>query len=120
MRLRICAPETKPLPTTGFTAAVNAGKIVVNFVERDSNAWKTGINVNDELLAINGNRITDLEKSLQFQLSGDEIEITLIRDGKLMKIPLTLQNQHKIKYQIEEIAEPSSQQISARNKWLKL
>lgn len=120
LRLRVCTPETKPLPTTGFTAVANTGKLTVNYVERDSNAWKSGINVNDELLAINGNRITDLEKSLQFQLPGDEIDITLIRDGKLTEITLTLQNQHKIKYQIEEIAEASFLQISVRNKWLKL
>jgi len=120
LRLRICPPEIKPLPTTGFTAVLNANKLLVTQVERDTAAWIEGINVNDELLAINGNRIVDLEKSLQFQLPGDIIDLTLVRDGRLLQIPLTLQNQHKIKYQIEEIWEPSSLQISVRNKWLKL
>jgi len=120
LRLRICPPEIKPLPTTGFTAVLNAGKLLVTQVERDTAAWIEGVNVNDELLAINGNRIVDLEKSLQFQLPGDTIDLTLVRDGRLLQIPLTLQNQHKIKYQIEEIWEPSSLQISVRNKWLKL
>lgn len=120
LRLRICPPEIKPLPTTGFTAVLNAGKLLVTQVERDTAAWIEGINVNDELLAINGNRIIDLEKSLQFQLPGDIIDLTLVRGGMLLQIPLTLQNQHKIKYQIEEIWEPSSLQISVRNKWLKL
>jgi len=120
LRLRVCPPEIKPLPTTGFTAVLNAGKLLVTQVERDTAAWIEGVNVNDELLAINGNRIVDLEKSLQFQLPGDTIDLTLVRDGRLLQIPLTLQNQHKIKYQIEEIWEPSSLQISVRNKWLKL
>ncbi len=120
LRLRICPPEIKPLPTTGFTAVLNAGKLLVTQVERDTAAWIEGINVNDELLAINGNRIIDLEKSLQFQLPGDIIDLTLVRDGRLLQIPLTLQNQHKIKYQIEEMWEPSSLQISVRDKWLKL
>jgi len=120
LRLRVCLPETKPLPTTGFTAALNSGKLLVNFIERETEAWRAGINVNDELLAINGNRIADLEKSLQFLLPGDTIDLTLVRDGRLLEIPLTLQNQHKIKYAIEEVLEPSAQQIAVRNKWIKL
>jgi predicted metalloprotease with PDZ domain len=120
LRLHVCPLETKPLPTTGFTAALNNGKLMVTQVERDTAAWHTGINVNDELLTINGNRITELEKSLQFQLPGDTIDIALIRDGRLLEIPLTLQNQPKIKYQIEEIAEATFTQILVRNKWLKL
>lgn len=120
LHLHVCPPEKKPLPATGFTAVLNAGKLLINYVERDKAAWIAGINVNDELLAINGNRIIDLEKSLQFQLPGDTIELTLVRDGQLLQIPITLQNQHKIKYQIEEIAEPSFLQIAIRNKWMKL
>lgn len=120
LRLKVCAPETKPLPTTGFTAALNAGKLLITQVERDTAAWQAGVNVHDELLAINGNRITDLEKSIQFQLPGDTVDLTLVRDGRLLEIPLTLQNQHKIKYMIEEIAEPSFLQIAVRSKWLKL
>ncbi len=120
LRLYVCTPETKPLPTTGFTAALNAGKLIVNYVERDAAAWHAGISVNDELLAINGNRIAELEKSLQFQLPGDTVEITLVRDGRLLEIPLTLENQHKIKYKIEEVTEPADWQIRVRNKWLKL
>ncbi|MVN21815.1 M61 family metallopeptidase [Mucilaginibacter arboris] len=120
MRLRVCPPENKPLPTTGFTAALTAGKLIVTQVGRDTAAWLAGISVNDELLAINGNRIADLEKALQFQLPGDTIDITLIRDGRLLQIPLTLENQHKIKYQVEEINEPSVTQIAVRNKWINL
>lgn len=120
LRLRVCTPETKPLPATGFTAALNNGKLLVTNVERGTNAWQSAINVNDEILAINGNRVNDQEKFLQFLLPGDTIDLTLIRDGRLLEIPLTLQNQHKIKYQIEEIAEPTSMQISVRNKWMKL
>ncbi|RYY21807.1 MAG: M61 family peptidase, partial [Sphingobacteriaceae bacterium] len=119
LRLRVCAPESK-LPATGFTAALNNGKLLVNYVERNTAAWHAGINVNDELLAVNGNRIHDLEKSLQHQLPGDSIEITLIRDGRLLQIPLTLQHQHKIKYSIEEVAEVAEWQMAVRNKWLKL
>ncbi|RYY28077.1 MAG: M61 family peptidase, partial [Sphingobacteriaceae bacterium] len=120
LRLRVCVPEKKPLPATGFTAVLNNGKLLVTYVMRDTNAWYAGINVNDELLAINGNRIADLEKSLQFLLPGDEIEVTLIRDGRLLQIPLTLQHQPKIKYQIEEIPEVEEWQIAVRSKWLKL
>ncbi len=120
LRLHVCVPETKPLPTIGFTAVLNTGKLLVNYVERGTAAWQAGINVNDELLAINGNRIADLEKPLQFLLPGDIIDLTLVRDGRLIELPLTLQNQHKIKYRIEEITEPSFQQKLVYHKWLGL
>ncbi|WP_419801422.1 M61 family metallopeptidase [Mucilaginibacter sp.] len=120
LRLRVCAPETKVLPATGLTAAINNGKLMVTFVERNAAAWHAGISVNDELLAINGNRIADLEKPLQFLLPGDTIECTLVRDGRLLQIPLTLQHQHKIKYAIEEAPEAEEWQMAVRNKWLKL
>lgn len=120
LRLRVCPPEAKPLPTTGLTTSFTTGKLLVTQIERDTAAWQSGINVHDELLAINGNKISDLEKSLQFQLPGDTIDITLARDGRIMEIPLVLQNQYKIKYQIEELAEPSSLQKSIYSKWLKL
>jgi predicted metalloprotease with PDZ domain len=120
LRLRVCPPDTKQHVATGFTAVLNNGKLAVTFVERNAAAWHAGINVNDELLAINGNRILDLEKSLQFLQPGDTIDILLVRDGRLLQIPLTLQHQHKIKYTIEEATEVADWQIAIRNKWLKL
>ena len=120
LKLRICPPENKPLPTTGFTAALKDGKLLVTHVERGTAAWHCGINVNDELLLINSNRIIELEKSLQYQQPGDMITIMLIRDGRMLHFDLELQNQHKIKYQIEDLNEPTYQQIAVRNKWLKL
>ncbi|WP_299287827.1 PDZ domain-containing protein, partial [uncultured Mucilaginibacter sp.] len=120
LRLKVCTPETKPQPTMGLSTSFTTGKLVATQIERGTAAWQAGINVNDELLAINGNRIADLEKSLQFLLPGDTIDLTLMRDGRLLELPVTLQKQHKIKYQIEEIAEPTYLQIISRNKWLKL
>lgn len=120
LRLRIIPAEAKTPAATGLTTSFTNQKLVVTQVERGTAAWQEGINVNDELLAINENRIYDLEKALQFLLPGDTISITLIRDGRLMEVPLTLQNQQKVKYQIEEINEPTYQQIAVRNKWMKL
>ena len=120
LRLKVSVPEAKPQPVIGITTSFTTGKLVVTQIERGTAAWQAGINVNDELLAINGNRIVDLEKSLQFLLPGDTVDLTLVRDGRLLQLPVTLQKQHKIKYQIEEIAEPTYLQIISRNKWLKL
>ncbi|MFN5217522.1 MAG: hypothetical protein ACK5CL_02035, partial [Sphingomonadales bacterium] len=46
------------------------GKTVVKFVESNTPAWNSGVNVNDELIALNGFRINndadDLLKKLSF------------------------------------------------------
>jgi len=120
LRLRICNPEIKPLPTTGFTTNLTAGKLLVNYVERETAAWHAGINVNDELIAINGNRIVEIDKFLQHLLPGDMVQILVVRDGRLLEIPLTLQNHHKIKYQVEAVSEATFAQKSVYKKWLKL
>jgi predicted metalloprotease with PDZ domain len=120
LRLRVASAETKTPAATGFTANLTNGKLLVTQIERETAAWHAGVNVHDELLAINGNRINDLEKSLQFFMPGDSINITLIRDGRLTEVSLRLQNHQKLKYQIEEVNEPTYQQIAVRNRWMKL
>src|SRR5690606_5062977 len=66
-----------------FGARVLNNKIVS--VSRASGAWNAGINVHDELIAVNGYRIDDdgreLERILSGSKVGDELRVLISRDG---------------------------------------
>ncbi|MBL0096844.1 MAG: PDZ domain-containing protein [Bacteroidetes bacterium] len=53
---------------TGATTTSSNSKMMVTAVERNSPAWKYGINVNDEILAVDKFRVgDDLSKLLSFK-----------------------------------------------------
>lgn len=106
-------------PTLGITTTTVNGKVTVATVLRDGTAWVDGINVNDELLTINGVAITDINKALDSYKVGDQVTIALNRDGIPYIFKVTLKRNNLVKYQIKSISNPTGQQLSVRDKWLK-
>jgi predicted metalloprotease with PDZ domain len=107
-------------PSLGIMTASSGGKIVVTSVLRDGSAWVDGINVNDEIVSVDGTPVTDANNILANKKVGDKLSITVIRDGLSLVLPVTLLKNSLVKYKIETVANPSAQQLKVRNKWLKL
>ncbi|MFD2874347.1 M61 family metallopeptidase [Mucilaginibacter ximonensis] len=107
-------------PTLGITTVPNIPRLFVATVTRNSAAWKDGINVNDEIIAINDEPVTEAGKLLTGKKVGDKIKVTVIRDGLSMDIPVTLLKSNKVKYKIEELPDAGAQQLAVRKKWLTL
>lgn len=107
-------------PTLGITTVPNIPRIFVATVTRNSAAWKDGINVNDEIIAIDDEPVTEAGKLLTGKKVGDKIKVTVIRDGLSLDIPVTLLKSTKVKYKIEALPDPSVQQLAVRKKWLTL
>jgi predicted metalloprotease with PDZ domain len=104
----------------GIGTATSNGKIIVMSVSRDGAAWIDGINVNDEIVGIDGVAVTDLPSILSSKKPGDKISVTVNRDGLSLVLPVTLLRSSLVKYKVDTLANPSAQQIQVRNKWLKL
>jgi hypothetical protein len=51
---------------------------------------------------------------------GDQINITVTRDGQAMIIPITLLRNPMQKNKIEELPNATPQQLAVRKKWLNL
>ncbi len=66
-------------PSLGIGIATNNGKKIVSTVARGSAGWNDGINVNDELTAIDGQPITDVATMLNGKKPGDKISVTVNR-----------------------------------------
>jgi predicted metalloprotease with PDZ domain len=107
-------------PSLGIMTASTGGKILVTNVLRDGTAWVDGINVNDEIVSVDGTPVTDANNILTNKKVGDKLSITITRDGLSLVLPVTLLRNALVKYKIETVATPSAQQLKVRNKWLKL
>jgi predicted metalloprotease with PDZ domain len=106
-------------PTLGITLSA-AGKKTVTTVLRGTAGWIGGINVNDELTAINGAPITDFDNALSGKKPGEKISVTVNRDGLPLTLPVTLLRNKQVKYKIEALPEASPEQLVVRKKWLNL
>lgn len=107
-------------PSLGVVTATNNGKITVSNVVRGTAAWIDGINVNDEITAIDGNKLTDMNTALNGKKPGDRINVSVLRDGLPLTLPVTLLKKEQVKYRIDTLAAPTSQQLEVRKKWLRL
>ncbi|MEO6150951.1 MAG: PDZ domain-containing protein [Mucilaginibacter sp.] len=107
-------------PSLGIGTAIKNNKITVTVVGRDGSAWMDGINVNDELVAVDGVPVTDVTTILNGKQPGDKINVTVNRDGLELVLPVTLLKNTKSRYKIAPVADASEKQLAVRKKWLNL
>jgi len=96
------------------------GRYKVSGVLRGTSAWVDGINVNDELVSIDGVAITDPKGLIAGKQVGDKIQVAVIRDGLPLTLPVTLLKNTNKKYSIQSRTDLTPQQIAVRKKWLKI
>ena len=102
------------------TTTTAAKKIIVTSVQRGTAAYIDGINVNDEITAIDGTPVTDAATLINGKNPGDKIEVTVTRDGQAMTLPVTLLKSNRVKYNIVTVDSPTEQQMVVRKKWLSI
>jgi predicted metalloprotease with PDZ domain len=108
----------------GFSASSRTGKFLISSVARNSPAWRDGLNVNDELLSINDEKVSgtmaELDKAIAAKAIGDKLKIGIIRDGLPMTFDLTLDRNPAVRYRFVSVDKPSKEQLLLRAKWLAL
>lgn len=73
----------------GVTSALENGKTIIKYVERGTPAYESGLNVNDELIAINGVRVNnDADEILKKLGYPRDVTVMLSRGGLIRTIPL--------------------------------
>ncbi len=107
--------------TLGITIVVAGGKSMVTGVMRDGSGWVDGINVNDEITAIDGISIPEIDKFIAANKKvGDKINVSVIRDGIKIVLPVTLLRNPGVKYHIEDNGTPTADMLAVRKKWMHL
>lgn len=108
----------------GATTVVRDGRILVTSVLRDSPAWKFGINVNDEIKSVDGQKLDpaprELDKLIASKPIGSTVQLDIVRDGLAKSLQVTLSRNPAVKYRIVSVENPSAEQLAVRKKWLKL
>ena len=79
-----------------------------------------GLNVNDEIIAVDGYRVSELDKAMAQKKTGETAIILISRDGLILNLDVKLTRNPTLKYKIVPINNPSAKQLAIRTKWLNL
>ncbi|MCF7826664.1 MAG: PDZ domain-containing protein [Candidatus Marinimicrobia bacterium] len=105
----------------GVSLSEQSGRIMITNVVEGSPAWAAGLNVEDELLAIDGFRVKSVRPDyLNEKIPGDRIVCTLSRNGVLRDIQLTLGFSPETIERLSQVVDPTERQITVFEKWLGL
>ena len=115
----VARPAPKPRPWLGFSTSSDEGKLTISSVRPESPASNVGLNIDDEVIAINGFRVS---RSVDSRLSqyevGDEIELLIARRGQLMTIRIEIGKLETLSWRLRYISKPSEEQKTQMDLWL--
>lgn len=111
--------EGTSVPYLGVASRKVEGRMFISAVSRNSAAWTSGLNVNDQLISINGVPVeAAIERmpELTSKKVGDVVVIKVGRDGKLMDFNVTLKANPSIKLvaEIDQNATPVQKAVLKR------
>lgn len=112
--------EQNNSPYAGWKITGDKGKNSIDFVEVGSPAQLAGIDAGDELLAIDGFKVSadKLSDRLKDYHPGETIEVAFFHQDELLTCPLTLISGPPTNYKIVPVKRPSSQQKENFSGWL--
>ena len=113
-------PEDNPIPHTGMRVQLENGKDMIKFVAANSPAQVAGISPDDELLALNGIRVTaeQLPERLKDYQANDMIELSVFHQNVLKTVQLQLAISQPSRYEVVRIPNPSDRQVQNIVGWL--
>ncbi len=112
--------DKKPSVWLGAVARDQDQRAVIRTVVNGSPAAKAGVDVNDELVALDGYRIrsADLSARIADKRAGDRVVLTLLRNDKLREITVTLENDPLPSYSVAKVKNPTPLQKQIYESWL--
>jgi predicted metalloprotease with PDZ domain len=111
--------EGKNEPYLGANTSLTNGKLTVTSVMRGTTAYEAGVNVNDEIIAIDNYRVTDdLNRIMATRKVGDKINILINRAGILQNIEAVVTKNPNISYRMQRVPNATPQQEALLKKWL--
>lgn len=112
--------DKEPKGWFGATTKNDGGRIIVTVVRRETPAFAAGLNVDDEVIAIDGVRVTPDQWESRFEQyrPGERVQLTIARRGKLRELPATLGTEPPKVWKLQMVKEPSEAQKQNRQTWL--
>ncbi|MBN1360732.1 MAG: M61 family metallopeptidase [Sedimentisphaerales bacterium] len=96
------------------------GKVVVTAVRRDSPAAQARLSVEDEIVALDGERVTSssLREMLESRRPGETTRVLFARRDKISEIKVVLGQPAERSFAITELPNPDELQAEILNSWL--
>ena len=110
----------RDLPYLGVSSALKDGKLMVTEVARNSAAWVDGINVNDEIIAVDNARVNELEKAIASKKIDDKLDVLISRDGLIKVLKVTLKKNPLGRLKIINLDDATDEEKMIRKKWFNL
>jgi predicted metalloprotease with PDZ domain len=109
-------------PYLGVASKRIEGGVIISAVSRGSAAWDDGLNVNDEVISVDGIPVEVALERMPVIASknvGDEVTIMIRRDGIIKDIKVKLKASPNVKLTTEVNEKASTAQLKVRAGWLK-
>jgi predicted metalloprotease with PDZ domain len=98
--------------TLGISTALENGRLLVKYVERDLPGWKGGLNVNDELIAVDGRRTgNSLDEVNRLLTANQQIQVLVNRSGMIRTLTLNPETVTRAAWKLEAQSAPAVQNI---------
>ncbi|HUH02722.1 MAG TPA: PDZ domain-containing protein, partial [Kofleriaceae bacterium] len=110
--------DEEPDETAGWLGADLTSALVVRQVKRGTPAHQAGLNVGDELIAIEGHRVRDLDRLLASYRPGDTVELTLARRDQLTRLRVELGRKPDDRWKLQVIPGDPMRERGRREDWL--
>jgi predicted metalloprotease with PDZ domain len=118
--LVILYPDTNK-PLLGATFQEINGKLIIKGVQRNTAAYNDGLNVEDEIIAVDGYRVNQdkLNKYIQNLLPGTKVKFLISRDDLLKEITVELKPNYSPKYYLVNNQQKTPEQQKYFNCWMR-
>lgn len=112
--------EASSIPYLGLTTATEQGRTLLKTVMSHSPAQRAGLDAGDELLALNGVRVTadSLDHRLQDFQAGDRVEFTVFHRDELRTVLVQLAEPQPKSYTLSPVPQPTPEQRANLISWL--
>jgi predicted metalloprotease with PDZ domain len=105
---------------TGLNLEDDGHRVTVKSVISDGPAYSAGVNALDEVVALNGRRLSaaEIQRHVAAQGPGETVQLSVIRRGQLRTIDFVLWEKPHGSWQIRRTANPTESQKAAYASWL--
>ena len=121
LRFQAPQPRTGDVPAwLGARTRVEDGRLLVSIVPRETPAWTAGLNVDDEILAIDDFRVRpdQLDRRLEAYKPGQAVTLLIARRDELKGLAVTLAAPPNETWEIERRPDATTEQHTRVTAWL--
>ena len=120
LQVQSSSGDGEKVPYLGLVSKTENGRHLVQFVASGSPAEDGGIDAGDEVLALNGCRISaeQLPERLQDFNPGEAVQLTVFHGDRLRTCLVTLSEPKAERYKLVPVAQPSTEQVRNFQGWL--